>query len=518
MATQDNLARKQIYIPATQPNTELSLRVAAYCRVSSDSDDQLNSFAAQNKHYIDMIQSHAMWELADIYADEGITGTSAKKRDDFQRMLADCRKGRIDKILVKSISRFARNTTDCLEALRELKTLGISVFFEEQNIDTTMVSSEMLTAVIAACAQAESESISKNMRWGVRKRMEQGTYLASSVPYGYRLKGKILVVEEAEAAVVCRIYDSYLKGYTPAEIAAMLLREGNIDRAWTAATVRYILKNERYAGDAILQKTFTTETLPYRRKINNGQYDKYLLEGNNPAIITHELFDLVQKAFAERYKLRVSKHGELPLAGSVICGVCGAPFTSRLNKGNSYVSCRNHDQSASLCEIKPIRVSTIYQAFLRMHYNLRHNPEILEYQIKKLHVIQQRQMLWSPDIIALNKEISDLSSQNHTLAMLNQQGLVDPDTYIFTSNQLAQQLRNAKQQKEKLLNKENVNYIEQTQTVLEILMESPEWLETFDEELFCELIDKVIVESNTKIRFRLKNGLELPETIERTVR
>ena len=262
MVTQDNLARKQIYIPATQSNTELSLRVAAYCRVSSDSDDQLNSFAAQNKHYIDMIQSHAMWELADIYADEGITGTSAKKRDDFQRMLADCRKGRIDKILVKTISRFARKTTDCLEALRELKALGISVFFEEQNIDTTMVSSEMLTAVIAACAQAESESISKNMRWGVRKRMEQGTYLASSVPYGYRLKGKILVVEETEAAVVSRIYESYLTGHTPAEIAAMLLREGNIDRAWTAATVRYILKNERYAGDAILQKTFTTETLP----------------------------------------------------------------------------------------------------------------------------------------------------------------------------------------------------------------------------------------------------------------
>ena len=153
-----------------------------------------------------------------------------------------------------------------------------------------------------------------------------------------------------------------------------------------------------------------------------------------------------------------------------------------------------------------------------MHYNLRHNPEILEYQIKTLHVIQQSQMLWSPDIIALNKEISDLSSQNHTLAMLNQQGLVDPDTYISTSNQLAQQLRNAKQQKEKLLNKENVNFIEQTQTVLEILMESPEWLATFDEELFCELIDKVIVESNTKIRFRMKNGLELPETIERTVR
>ena len=173
MATaRDNLARKQIYIPATQPEEEIVLRVAAYCRVSTDSDDQLNSFAAQNAHYNNLIKSHDRWELVDIYADEGITGTSAKKRGDFQRMLEDCRKGKIDKILVKSISRFARNTKDCLEAVRELRTLGISIFFEEHNINTRMVSSEMLTSVIAACAQAESESISQNMKWSIQKKMQ----------------------------------------------------------------------------------------------------------------------------------------------------------------------------------------------------------------------------------------------------------------------------------------------------------------------------------------------------------
>ena len=172
MATaRDNLARKQIYIPATIPKEEIVLRVAAYCRVSTDSDDQLNSFAAQNAHYNNLIKSHDRWELVDIYADEGITGTSEKKRGDFQRMLEDCRRGKIDKILVKSISRFARNTKDCLEAVRELRTLGISIFFEEHNIDTRMVSSEMLTSVIAACAQAESESISQNMKWSIQKKM-----------------------------------------------------------------------------------------------------------------------------------------------------------------------------------------------------------------------------------------------------------------------------------------------------------------------------------------------------------
>ena len=184
MAAQDNLARKPIYIPATQPEAGLSLRVAAYCRVSTDSDDQRNSFAAQQSHYYEFIHAHDHWELADIYADEGITGTAARKRDDFQRMLADCRKGRIDKILVKLVSRFARNTTDCLEALRELKALGISVYFEEQNIDTKMASSEMMTAVIAFCAQAESESISKNMRWSYQKRMESGAFITCKAPFG----------------------------------------------------------------------------------------------------------------------------------------------------------------------------------------------------------------------------------------------------------------------------------------------------------------------------------------------
>ena len=172
MATaRDNLARKQIYIPATQPEEEIVLRVAAYCRVSTDSDDQLNIFTAQ--HFYE----------------------AGRAFGEFQRMLEDCRKGKIDKILVKSISRFARNTKDCLEAVRELRTLGISIFFEEHNIDTRMVSSEMLTSVIAACAQAESESISQNMKWSIQKKMQNGTYVASSVPFGFRRINGNLVIE-----------------------------------------------------------------------------------------------------------------------------------------------------------------------------------------------------------------------------------------------------------------------------------------------------------------------------------
>ena len=175
---------KVITIAATEQPKEIRLRVAAYARVSSASDEQLNSFAAQNRYYTELISSKENWELVGIYADEGIAGTSIEKRDDFKRMIHDCERGLIDRILVKSISRFARNTTECLETVRVLKTRGISVYFEKEDIDTGNVSGEMLTAIFASLAQAESQSISGNMRWGLRKQMQAGTYLPPSTPFG----------------------------------------------------------------------------------------------------------------------------------------------------------------------------------------------------------------------------------------------------------------------------------------------------------------------------------------------
>ena len=179
---QKNTARV-ITIAATEQPQDIRLRVAAYARVSSSSDEQLNSFAAQNRYYTELISSKDNWQLVDIYADEGITGTSIEKRDDFKRMLRDCERGLIDRILVKSISRFARNTTECLETVRSLKARGVSVYFEKEGIDTSKVSGEMLTAVFASLAQAESESISKNMRWSNQKRMQMGTFVPTHLPY-----------------------------------------------------------------------------------------------------------------------------------------------------------------------------------------------------------------------------------------------------------------------------------------------------------------------------------------------
>ena len=522
MATQDNLARKQIYIPATQPKTELSLRVAAYCRVSSDSEDQLNSFAAQNKHYMDMIQSHAMWELADVYADEGITGTSAQKRDDFQRMLADCRKGRIDKILVKSISRFARNTTDCLEALRELKALGISVFFEEQNIDTTMVSSEMLTAVIAACAQAESESISKNMRWSYQKRMESGAFITCKAPFGYRLVNRQLVIEECEAEIVRLIFRLFLSGWNIMEIADEMTRLGIPQReahnGWGFTTIRWMLQNERYVGDALLQKKYSTESFPPVKRWNKGEVPQYYVAGSHPPIIDRDTFEQVQRLYKSK-RPQISGKGKIQhrFTQKIVCGYCGKFFRKTVVRGNSYWVCNYHNKGGD-CPVGPVPEAELTSAFIRMYFNLTHHPEILTDLIKNLYALRNRQMLWSSDVIELNETISSISSQIHQLTVLNKQGLVHSDIYISMSNQLAEQLRKAKQQKEKLLEQEDDNTIEETRRIMDVLSDGPEYLESFDEELFCELIDKIIVDSNTKIRFRLKNGLELPETIERTVR
>ena len=220
------LADKQyrvITIEATEKPHAAKLRVAAYARVSSSSTDQLNSFAAQNEYYRNLIRSKDNWTLADIYADKGISGTSAEKRPDFQRLLADCHRGLIDRIVVKSISRFARNAKECLEAIRELKLLGVGVYFEEQGIDTATMSGEMMTALFAAIAEEESKSISRNTRWGNRKRMAAGTYLPSSMPYGYRLIDKEIVIEPNEALVVCQIYQDYLTGMGIPESSAISL-------------------------------------------------------------------------------------------------------------------------------------------------------------------------------------------------------------------------------------------------------------------------------------------------------
>lgn len=525
MAAADNLARKTIVIPANQALETIQLRVAAYCRVSSDSEDQKNSFAAQNAYYTALITGKENWTLVDIYADEGITGTSAKKRPDFQRLLSDCRKGQIDKVLVKSISRFARNTTDCLEAIRELKALGISVVFEEQNIDTSVVSGEMLTAILASCAQAESESISKNVRWGMQKRMLNGTYLPPHQPFGYEIIDKQICVNAIQAQYVCKIFERYLSGQSVNEISGYMQCARTCDPelngwVWNHRTIAYILRNEKYLGNSLWQKTYRTNTLPRIDVHNKGEVQQYYASHTHPAIISEEAFCKAQNLLTMRMAVRSNAASKTtPYSRKIICGCCGENMRGKAINGITYRVCRRHAENRNACLLQPIPESEIETAFQRMYYKLKNNSNtILDDLLNQLISVRSRQMLWHPDVIELNKQISNLSSQSHMLTVLNQQGAVDPDIFISQTNQLAQQLRKAKRQKEKLLEQDGNDALSKTRELMEILEYGPENLDSFDGELFRELVEKIIVESNERIRFRLINGLELPEKIERTVR
>ena len=362
--------------PAERPQN-VRLRVAAYTRVSSDSEDQLNSFAAQNRYYTELISGKAEWRMVDIYADEGITGTSVAKRDDFQRMMADCRRGLIDQILVKSISRFARNTKDCLQNIRELKELGVNVRFEREGIDTVNVSSELITAIYAAFAQKESESISGNMRWSYQRRMESGTFLPSSMAYGYRLDGKKIVIDPEAALIVSRIFQWYLSGVNKTEIAKRLNEEGvpsGQQKQWYAAAVRYILTNEKYTGDSLWQKTYTSHTLPATRYKNTGEYEQFYAMGTHPPIISKEAFEQAQQLAQKRKstygkKLRREPY---PLSQKISCGHCGSSYRRKEQVSSAYWCCRKHDTSVKDCPIAPVAEESLYGAFCRLYYKLKH--------------------------------------------------------------------------------------------------------------------------------------------------
>lgn len=508
------LAPKVITIPATDRQRERLLRVAAYCRVSSDSADQLHSFAAQNAYYAKRITDDPTWELADIYADRGITGTSIDKRDDFLRMMEDCRNGRIDRILVKSISRFGRNTKESLEAVRELKALDVSVYFEEQNIDTAEASGEMLTAIFATLAQKESESISEKMRWSYRARMQRGEFLTCTAPYGYRLINNTLVIHEWEAEIVRLIYRQYLAGQNSCEIAAAL-HETAPAANWTPKRIDYILQNERYTGNALLQKKYTTESLPRKQRINHGEQPQYYVTDSHPAIILEDTF---QQAQALRKSRKTAQtQNDRPLRGRLFCA-CGTWCRHRLTRGTHYWLCRTHDMDRSICANQPVPEAEIYETFLRLRFKLKHHTDILVQLLSDLRAARQNSLLWSEDVVELNRQIADIASQERLLTQLRQQGVVDPDIFISRTDALAERRRELKRKKEQLLRAEEDDTLRRTQELLDILKSSPDWLDSLDEALFCAMVEKITIVDSEHLRFRLLNGLEVTEIIERTRR
>lgn len=332
------------------------LRVAAYARVSTEQDEQQNSYEAQVNYYTQFIKNCPTWTLVDIYADEGISGTSTKQREGFNRMIADAKAGKIDLILTKSISRFARNTVDTLNTVRELQRLGIEVRFEKENINTLDKQSEVILTIMSSLAQEESRSISENVKWGHQRSMQQGKV---SIPYdrflGYKKgeDGKPMIDEE-QAAIVREIYDKFLDGVSIQAIAQMLT-ERKIPtpcgkEKWAVSTVNSILSNEKYKGDCLRQKTYTADYLTKDVRKNNGDRRQYYIENSHPAIIDEETFELAQIERAKRSKIGRKWRSNSPLSNLIICGDCGEYFGHKiLRKGREVWYCNKRYEGARCC-------------------------------------------------------------------------------------------------------------------------------------------------------------------------
>ena len=368
--------------------------VCAYCRVSTNIPHQKGSYESQLEYYENMIRSKADWNFVGIYADYGKSGTKEKGRTDFMRMLEDCEAGEIDIICTKSISRFARNTVECIQVVRKLKEMHIDVYFEKERIHTLPEKSELLLSIYSSVAQAESESISSNQKWSIQKRFLNGTYILPNPAYGYCTNANgLLELDQKQAAVVRFIFDEYLEGNGIWRIAKSLNEQKIPTKtgkaAWLGGAIYIILKNSVYTGDLLLQKTYSEDIVPFVRRKNNGEYRQVLIENDHEPIVTHEEYEAVQRMLKQKAKVKkagkeeqLEEHSEFK--GKVICGICGSSYNRQVKKGrtgksNITWSCARRIQTKDLCENDIIKESQLEQLFITMWNKLsNHCDEILK--------------------------------------------------------------------------------------------------------------------------------------------
>ena len=339
-------------------------RVAAYARVSSGKDAMLHSLSAQVSYYSDYIQSNG-WEYAGVYADEAITGTK-DKRDGFQKLLTECRKGNVDMVITKSISRFARNTVTLLETVRELKTLGVDVYFEEQNIHTASADGELMLTILASYAQEESLSVSENMKWRIRRNFEDGKPWSGFV-LGYRCENGQYVIVPEEAEVVRRIYREYLDGLGATAIMKGLNDDGirtRTGKPWRIGGVLKVLKNYNYTGNLLLQKTYSENHLTKRKLVNNGEQPQYHVEGAHEAIIDLGTFEAVQEEIERRaeYYAPTKKAASYPFTGLIVCATCGKHYRRKTTASGVIWVCTTYNtHGKKACASKAIPESSLYE-------------------------------------------------------------------------------------------------------------------------------------------------------------
>ncbi|MGF7186632.1 DNA invertase Pin-like site-specific DNA recombinase [Desulfitispora alkaliphila] len=347
------------------------LKVASYCRVSTLSDPQEESLENQIIHYTNYIRSNSKWEFAGIFSDQGKSGTKTMSRTGFNKMVRYALDGKIDVILCKSISRFARNVLDTLDTVRLLKENGVKVIFERENIDTGEMQSEFILTMLAVTAQEESRSISDNATWSVTRRFERGDPIFVRVLGYTKDEAKAWIIVEEEAKVVKEAFDECLKGKSLTQIAKMFIRKGykkaNGRRDWSAIAVRDILKNERYTGDVLCQKTYTKDHLSQRRMINDGTKTKYLIKEHHEPIVGREIFNRVQQILARKTrKVKKGPKKTYPLSGRLVCAECGGNLQRFLCRGKVTWRCGNSTKSKMLCNMTGIREENILKAIMEV--------------------------------------------------------------------------------------------------------------------------------------------------------
>lgn len=389
--------RQKVETISSAPITQRKLRVAAYARVSTDLDSQETSIENQCDHYKSLIEANPAWELAGIYAESGVSGTKADTRPELQRLMQDCEAGAVDVIVTKSISRFARNTSECLSMVRELTSLGIRLIFEKENIDTETMESEFLLTLLAAFAESESASISTNQKWAIRKRFQAGTYKGGKVPYGYRRTKKGYIIHPAEAATVRRIFYALADGKGTLVIARELNEERiptwtesykglEAQGKWRSNSIIAIARNEFYTGDSLYQKTFMEN---YKKCVNTGQLDQYLNEADHPAIIDHATFEQANamiRSHGERLgrEKAVKDTKRYVFSGRLICGLCGGHMR-RGKDARAFYACENHIHKRTVmvegteapCPMLPVFEQDVKNAFATVLNRLAADPSIL---------------------------------------------------------------------------------------------------------------------------------------------
>ena len=523
--------------PSESTNKYKQLRVAAYCRVSTEQEEQQNSYNVQIAYYTDLINRKKEWTLAGIFADEGISGTQAKKRPEFLKMIRMCKKQKIDLVITKSISRFARNTVDCLEYVRQLKDLGIGVIFEKENIDTLTMTSEFMIALHGSFAQAESESISQNVSWGKQKAFAEGkvTFQYKHL-LGYKKgdDGKPEIVPE-EAETVRMIYDLFLDGYSMTDIAKRLTllerKTAHGKTEWHREIIRSILKNEKYAGDALLQKSFIVDCINKKAKKNNGERPMYLVTDHHEPIIDRDTYNRAQQELARRTSKRrisdktITEQGKYTskyaLSELLICGNCGTPYrrcvwTARGKRQIVWRCISRLEHGTKYCSDSPtIHEDKLHRAILRAvneYLGCRNEiAKILKANIGSVLECQEQQ-----EILNLEKRLKELDKARNEFISLIASGNCDEDKLDNEFAKIFNEEQSVNKRLEEL--KQKVKMSADTQNKIDSAMEMIEdekfTLEVFDNIIIRKLIECVKVLSKEELLIIFKGGVEIKSVIE----